>query len=141
MKLLPKRPLADELRNDDGKYQSPGEGNLTLLKIGSQMEFSPGYITTSGNETSSGHVFWLDGWEHISSGGKSSLTLYGIDGWHLLENWRARRQFRWNKDSNEMSVKQILGSLFWPGSALKLEAQSESSIVDRFLSRFYDSSQ
>jgi hypothetical protein len=97
---------------DDGRYQSPGEDSLAALKIGSQLEFSPGCVTVQGNEISSSPVFWLDGWEHISSAGKSSLTLYGIDGWRLLENWRARYQFRWNKDSEEMSVKQILEFVF-----------------------------
>jgi hypothetical protein len=77
----------------------------------------------------------LDGWEHNSSGGKSSLTLYGIDGWQLLKNWRARHQFRWNKDSNEMAVKQILAFVLGR-VGLKLEAQSESAVVTGFYPDF-----
>jgi hypothetical protein len=40
------------LRNNDGKYQSPGAGNPAVLNIGSQMEFNPGYVTALGTETS-----------------------------------------------------------------------------------------
>jgi hypothetical protein len=123
------------LKNDDGKYQSPGTGNLTLLNIGSQIEFSPGCVTALGNETSAGPVFWLDSWEHSSAGGSSSLTLYGIDGWHLLANWRAGHQFRWNKDANEMSVKQMLAQVF-ARVGIQLVAQSESVFADSFYPDF-----
>ncbi len=124
-----------DLRNDDGRYQSPGEGNLAVLKLGSQLEFSPGYITAQGKETSQGIVFWLDGWEHVNSGDNSCLTLYGVDGWHLLASWRARHQFRWNKDSNDMSVKQILEFVL-ARVGLKLEALSQSSVVTGFYPDF-----
>ena len=133
---LPKEGrLLVTLRNDEGNYQSPGAGSLSILNTGSQLEFNPGYVTAMGNETSSGPVFWLDGWEHNSSGGKSSLTLYGIDGWNLLKNWRAGHQFRWNKDSNEMSVKQILAFVLGR-VGLKLETQSESAVVIGFYPDF-----
>jgi len=116
-------------------YQSPGENSLAMLKIGSQLEFSPGYVTAQGNELSSGPIFWLEGREHVSSGGKSTLTLYGVDGWRLLESWRARHQFRWNNDSNEMSVQQILKFVL-ARVGLKLEVKSESSTVNGFYPDF-----
>ena len=88
-----------------------------------------------GNETSPGPVFWLDGWEHSQFRREKHLTLYGIDGWHLLESWRARHQFRWNKDSDEMSVKQILAFVL-ARVGLKLEVQSQSSVVTGFYPDF-----
>jgi hypothetical protein len=124
-----------ELRNDDNKYPSPGEGNPAILKIGSQIEFNPGYVTASGNEISCGQIFWLEGWEQISSGGKSSLALHGIDGWRLLETWRAGYQFRWNKNSDEMSVKQILAFVL-ARVGLKLAVRSQSSVVSGFYPDF-----
>lgn len=127
--------LTVELRNDDGRYNSPGQGMLSVLRIGSQLEFSPGYVTTQGNETSPGPVFWLDSWEHNSPGGNSIFSLYGIDGWHLLQNWRARHQFRWNKSSDEMSVKQILEFVF-ARAGIKLEVKSQSSVVMGFYPDF-----
>jgi len=127
--------LGIDLKNDDGRYQSPGEGNLAILKIGSQIEFSPGYITKQASEVSPGPSFWLEGWEHTSSQGNSTLTLHGVYGWRLLENWHARHQFRWNKDSNEMSVKQILQFVL-ARVGLKLEVKSESSTINDFYPDF-----
>jgi len=46
--------LTVELRNDEGQYASPGQGGLTVLEIGCQLDFSPGYRTAAGNEVSSG---------------------------------------------------------------------------------------
>jgi hypothetical protein len=127
--------LLVELRNDDCRYQSPGQGNLSLLEAGCQLECNLGYITALGNETTPGPVFWQDSWEHVSSGGKSSLILQGIDGWSLLKNWRARCQFRWNKEANEMSVKQILAFVFGR-IGLKLEVKSQSTVVTGFYPDF-----
>jgi hypothetical protein len=133
---LPKESrLLIDLRNDDGRYRSPGEGYLYVLKIGSQIEFSPGYVTALGKEASPGIVFWLDGWEYINSGNNSCFTLHAVDGWHLLGSWRARHQFRWNKDSNEMSVKRILEFVL-ARVGLKLEVQSQSSVITGFYPDF-----
>ena len=78
--------LLIELRNDDCKYRAPGQDGLALLRNGSQLECNLGYVTAQGKETNIGPVFWLDSWEHASAGGKSSLTLQGVDGWQLLKS-------------------------------------------------------
>jgi len=127
--------LVAELRNDDGQYASPGEGELSVLDIGCQLEVSPGYVTSQGSEVSSGLAFWLDAFEHTSSGGKSSLILYASDGWGLIENWRARHQFRWNKETDEMSVKQILEFVL-ARVGLKLEVISQSSVITSYYPDF-----
>ncbi len=120
--------LSLELTNDDGKYSAPGEGDISLLDIGGQLNFSPGYVTTQGNEVSSGQTFTLDTHEHISAGGKASLVLNALDGWSLIENWRARHQFRWNKQAEEMNVKEILAFVLGR-VGLKLEVKSASSAL------------
>jgi len=127
--------LIVELRNDEGQYASPGQGELSVLNIGCQLEFSPGYHTTAGNEVSSGQTFILDAYEHTSAAGKASLILYCSDGWSLIQNWRARHQFRWNKDSSEMSVKQILEFVL-SRVGLRLEAKSQSSVITSFYPDF-----
>ena len=58
--------LIVELRNDEGQYALPGQGDLQTLNIGCQLELSPGYLTTAGNEASSGQTFILDAYEHTS---------------------------------------------------------------------------
>jgi len=120
--------LAVELRNDDGQYAAPGEGDLSVLDIGCQLDFSPGYVTTQGNEASSGLAFSIDSCEHTSAGGRSSLVLRAADGWSLIKGWRARHQFRWNKDTEEASVKQILAFVLGR-VGLKLEVKSQSSVI------------
>jgi len=42
--------LTVELRNDEGQYNSPGEGALSVLDIGCQIDFSPGYVTARATE-------------------------------------------------------------------------------------------
>jgi len=127
--------LIVELRNDEGQYALPGQGNLQTLNIGCQLEFSPGYLTTAGNEASSGQTFILDAYEHTSSAGKASLMLYASDGWGLLDAWVARHQFRWNKSSSQMSVKQILEFVL-SRVGLKLEVKSQSSVITSFYPDF-----
>jgi len=127
--------LTVELKNDNGQYASPGESSLSVLGIGCQIEFSPGYDTSQGNEYSSGLVYWLETYEHISRGGKTSVVLHAPDGWRLVEGWRARHQFRWNKDSDEMSVKDILGFVL-ARVGLRLEAQSQSSVITGYYPDF-----
>jgi len=127
--------LTVELRNDSGQYALPGEGPLSVLDIGCQLEFGPGYVTSQGNEVSSGLVYWLETFEHVSRGGKASIVLHAPDGWRLVEDWRARHQFRWNKDSDEMSVKDILGFVL-ARVGLRLEVQSQSSVITGYYPDF-----
>jgi hypothetical protein len=70
-----------ELLNGDGKYAVPGQGGLALLDIGCQVEFSPGYVTSAGNEWSPGLAFSLEAFENTRSGGASRLMLHALDGW------------------------------------------------------------
>lgn len=127
--------LVVELRNDDGQYASPGEGELSVLGTGCQLEVSPGYATSEGNEVSSGPAFWVNGYEHISAGSRSSLILYAADGWGLIENWRARHQCRWNKETDEMNIKQILEFIL-ARAGLKLEVKSQSSVITNYYPDF-----
>lgn len=92
-------------------------------------------MTSQGNEVSSGQTFVLEAYECASSGGKSSLFLYARDGWGEIGGWRARHQFRWNKASEEMSVKQILDFIL-ARAGLKLEVKSQSSTITGYYPDF-----
>jgi hypothetical protein len=120
--------LSVELTNDDGQYSAPGEGDLALLDIGGEIDFSPGYVTSQGHEVSPGQSFILESYEHISAGGQASLVLNALDGWRLIESWRARHQFRWNKASEEMSVKDLLAFVLGR-VGLRLAVKSASSAL------------
>ena len=106
---------------------------------GCQLDFSPGYCTPDGDEVSSGQAFLFESYEHTSSGGKAAFILHARDGWAMVEDWRARCQFRWNKSSEEMSVKEILAFVL-ARVGLKLEVKSESSVMTDFYPDFTISS-
>ena len=127
--------LVVELRNDDGRYASPGSGDLSLLNFGCQLDFSPGYRTSVGNELSTGQSFILESWEHTSAGGQAALVLHAADGWSLVKRWIARHQFRWNKDTDEMCVKDILAFVL-ARVGLKIEVKSQSSVMTGFYPDF-----
>jgi hypothetical protein len=124
-----------ELKNEDGKYTAPGQGDLAVLDIGCQIEFSPGYVTADGSEWSAGPSFFLEALEHNSAGGLASLVLHARDGWAALGEWEARHQFRWNKTTGDFSVKSIIA--FVLGRAgLKLEVESQSAVITGFYPDF-----
>ncbi len=123
--------LTIELRNDDGRFTSLPPP----LAIGCQLDSSPGYTTSQGNEVSSGQSFILEAYEHTSSGGKAGLILYAACGWSLTKYWQARYQLRWNKDSSEMSTKDILAFVL-ARAGLKLEVISQSSVITSFYPDF-----
>jgi len=127
--------LTVELRNDNGQYATPGQGSLSVLNIGGQLDFSPGYRTTAGNEVSPGQTFSLEAYEHTSSGGKASLILHAQDGWKAISDWCARHQFRWNKSLSQASVKDIL-TFVLARVGLKLEVVSQSSVITSFYPDF-----
>jgi hypothetical protein len=123
--------LALELNNDEGNYaQLPPP-----LEIGCQLEISPGYVTSQGNEISPGMTFMLESCEYRSSGGKSSLLLQAYDGLGSLNTWRARNQFRWNSASPEVSVKRMIEFVF-ARAGLKLEIVSQSPVITDYCPDF-----
>jgi hypothetical protein len=61
--------------------------------------------------------------------------LHARDGGKAIGDWRARYQSRWNKSSNEMSVKDIL-SFVLGRVGLKLEVVSQSSVITGFYPDF-----
>jgi len=131
--------LTVELRNDAGQYASPGQGMLSVLDIGCQLDFSPGYRTGNGDEVSAGQHFCLEGYEHTSAGGTASLILQARDGWGPIADWRARHQFRWNKDAEEMSIRDILAFVL-ARAGLKLAVKSQSAVIAGFYPDFTISS-
>ncbi|MFH1650886.1 MAG: hypothetical protein ABID87_02110 [Chloroflexota bacterium] len=127
--------LTVELRNDEAQYAAPGEGGLAALDLGCQVDFSPGFRTTEGNEASAGQSFTLEAYEHTSAGGKAGLRLYAGSGWEALGRWHARHQFRWNKSSPEANVREILAFVL-ARVGLSLSVVSESPVMTDFYPDF-----
>ncbi len=97
------------LRNDDGRYNSPGTGVYAPLKKGAQVRISLGYRTSAGLETSTGAYYWVSGWRHLTGGAEGSFVLQAEDAWSLLARWRARRQYTWAV--GERNLFQLLAFL------------------------------
>jgi hypothetical protein len=108
------------LRNDGGRYSDLSSG---VIKRGSQVDVSPGFFTGNGPEVSSGLSYWIEGWEHGSGGGASTLTLFARDGWSLVEGWRARREYAWA--AGQSNVYQIL-SFILSRAGLQYDCRSSS---------------
>jgi hypothetical protein len=127
--------LTVELRNDDGRYAVPGQGNLAVLDNGCQLDFGPGYNTSVGNESSVAMSFCLESYEHTSAGGKASLVLRAADGWAALGEWKARHQFRWNKTTDDTNVLGIVRFVL-ARAGLGLEVKSQSAAITGFYPDF-----
>lgn len=111
------------LRNDDGRYLAPGTGSYSAIKLGSELRVRPGYRTTAGLESSLGPTYWIGGWEHTSGQGRAHFIIHGYDGWGLLRNWRARRQYSWAAGSK--NIFQLL-SFIMARAGLELSSFSYS---------------
>ncbi len=127
--------LTVELRNDDGRYSVPGQGDLSVLDIGRRIEFSPGYITSAGSESSAGLSYILESCDHISAGGKAGLVLRAVDRWTALSDWKARHQFRWNKTSDDTNVLGIIRFVL-ARAGLGLAVRSQSAAMTGFYPDF-----
>ena len=124
--------LTVELRNDEGRYNSPGQGGLSVLDTGCQLDFSPGYVTAAGTEVSPGFSYALEGYEHTGFG---RFVLYARDAWQAVVGWRARHQFRWNNITGDMNVRDIIAFVL-ARVGLKLEGKSQSAVVTGFYPDF-----
>jgi hypothetical protein len=121
------------LRNDDGRYNDLSSGAHAVIRRGSQVDFSPGYVTASGPVSSPGARYWTDGWDYVMERGRALCVLYASDAWGLLESWRARRQFAWDADQSTVYglLRFVLGR-----AGLGFGALSASSTVTSFSPAF-----
>ncbi|MCY4615157.1 MAG: hypothetical protein OXC71_02015 [Chloroflexi bacterium] len=81
------------LRNDHARYalDAPPPG----LAAGGELRPAPGYVTSAGEESSSGPGFWITKVRHRYEPGGASVEVEAVDGWGLLDAWTAPRQFVW----------------------------------------------
>ncbi len=133
--------LTVELRNDRRQYAAPGKGALEVLEEGCRIDLDLVGRTASGGLVPETLSFILQGLAHVSSPGRSTLELTAVDGWNLLENWRARYQLRWNQPDSyggpvqEASVKEILAQML-ARAGIRLETGSQSADIAGFYPDF-----
>jgi len=113
-----------ELDNHSGKYNQPESGSLAVLQHGARLDFSPGYLTATGNEYSPGLSFYLRSFACIGAPGKAVMVLEGCDSWAKLREWSARYSMRFTS----LPVKNILEEVL-ARAGIRLEIVSQSTIV------------
>ncbi len=122
--------LVVTLRNDDGRFDKIGDAAdpYEHVKLGAELLFSPGYHTTGGGspEHSTGLAYWIESFDYLSRGGRATLTIIAIDGWGILERWKARRQYSWV--SGAKNIFQLLGFIH-SRAGLEFSALGGSSAV------------
>jgi hypothetical protein len=126
------------LDNSKGQYAPIPSG----LRFRSEIVLKLGYKTPDGDLALDAGTYWVDGWQYqsVSLRGESrsnlsTLTLFCLDGWGLMDRWTARYQMRWNKDEvNPKSVWQILYQLL-ARAGIKLTntpIKPQSSAINNF---------
>jgi hypothetical protein len=85
------------LRNDDGRYNSPGSGALTALTRGARLNVGPGYYVPqyADNEWSLGPSYYIESITHTATPGQRELVLGCVSTWGWLAQWRPGRSYRW----------------------------------------------
>ena len=114
-----------DLRNDDGRYASPGQGALAALVPGCTVAVAPGCVTAAGREAGPGLSFRLERLEHVAAGGLAILRLHARDAWAVLGEWTARHQFRWNRTAGQVCIRDIMAAVL-ARAGISLEVVSAS---------------
>lgn len=83
-----------ELENSAGKYTMYGSSDVEVLQRGARLELSPGYVTSAGNEITTGreYAYWIESIEAVTGPRPRLILRCRGAGW-LLQRWRARRQY------------------------------------------------
>lgn len=109
--------LVLELDNSRGQYNPTNPMNpMNSINLPrAELELRCGYATTAGAEVVEAGRYWIDSWQYNSMAlrggtraGRSTLTLYCLDGWSLANRWTPRYQLRWNHNGTPHTVWQIL---------------------------------
>ncbi|MFN8585323.1 MAG: hypothetical protein U0446_08395 [Dehalococcoidia bacterium] len=115
------------LRNDDNRYAA---ATVPALAPGGELRVGPGYVTSSGVETSDGPRFWISSVARRRVRGLATVEVEAVDAWGVLASWVAPRQLVWAAGTT--SVYDILtGLLQRAGLRLSLTPGSNESTVHK----------
>lgn len=107
--IRPEQPssLEVELNNSKGTYDSPGEGDLAVLKRGSRVNLHIGY-RTSADETEELSRYFIESIDYNRAPNKASLTLNCIDAWGLLERYSFNKPVEFNTETDDFTVYELV---------------------------------
>ena len=94
------------LDNADGAYTTPGSGAAAALTKGAWITIAPGYVTTAGNEASTGPAYYVESFRHIYEGGRALLKVTLGPAWAHLARHRFPRAVEF-----AAAAKNVFGQL------------------------------
>lgn len=94
--------------NHDGRYNTPGVGDLLALSRGSRIDIFLGYHTASGPLSSAGPSYYIEAIDHESGGGRRELVIHCHSAWGLLHAWRPGRSYRWPNTLTYIGIIAVL---------------------------------
>jgi hypothetical protein len=101
--------LTVELDNSKGTYNSPGSGDLAVVKRGSRVNLHIGYKTTSGDQLSEASRYFIEGMEYNRAPNQSLFVMHCIDAWGLLQLYQFHKPVEWNIGSDDYAVYDLIG--------------------------------
>jgi len=130
------------LRNDDGRYNTPGAGGLTALSRGARINIGPGYYVPAyaDNRYSLGPSYYIDTIDHIAEPGRRELVINCRSTWGLLAAWRPGRSYRWTAGSRNyfQIIAAILAKMGIEFSALDSTPKMTDAYPDFAIHPGYD---
>lgn len=120
--------LVVELDNSKGTYDSPGSGDLTVLKRGSRVNLHIGYYTPQGEETEELSRYFVESWQYDRSRKRAAFSLNCIDAWGLLDRFQFNKPVEWNIASNSHTVYALI-ALVLESIDATLGYKSRSSLI------------
>lgn len=126
-----------ELRNDDGRYATPGTGALAALHLGSELRLALGYYSAAGgSEYSWANYYQVEEIAYLSAGGKATVQLTGRLAKDRLEKWTARRMYRWNGPACPAAPAYDILIQIFARCGLQLDVLSVSATAANFCPDF-----
>lgn len=88
------------VRNDDGRYNSPGAGALLALSRGARIDIGVGYRLPGqalgyAHSYSYGPPYHIDSLEHVATPTRRELVINCISSWGNLARWKPGRTHHW----------------------------------------------
>jgi len=124
----PEQPseLVVELDNAKGTYNSPGSGDLAVVKRGSRVNLFLGYKSPSGDVLSEASRYFIESIEYSRNPTNSmNFILSCVDAWGLLQHYQFNKPVEWNVASDEFTVYDLIGKVMQTiGGTLSYKSRS-----------------
>jgi len=120
--------LVVELDNSKGTYNSPGTGDLAVVKRGSRVNLHIGYKTPSGDQLSEASRYFIEAMDYKRDPNISSFIIRCIDAWGYLERYQFNKPVEWNVTSDGFTCYQLIEKVIQAVGGT-LSYKSRSSLI------------